>query len=105
VHDFADPRLLLCEQEEAERLSSLALAWQDEPRVQHLAIAAALLRKGLSVESLSSLSRTFSQGLSRDELKRFELLRSLRTGMSVLRLMGPGTRSPREYRQSLGAAL
>ncbi|HYH98675.1 CHAT domain-containing protein [Hyalangium sp.] len=89
--------------EEAELLYSLALAWPNEPRVRHLAIAAALLRKSLSVESLSSLSRTFCQGLSPDDLKRFELLRSLRTGMSMLRLMGPGTRLPGEYRQSLEA--
>jgi hypothetical protein len=45
---------------EAHQLYSLVLAWPDEARVRHLALCAALLRKGLSVEGLSHLSRTFS---------------------------------------------
>lgn len=89
--------------EEAEQLYSLCLAWPAEPRVRHLALSAALLRKGLSVARLSQLFRTLCRGLKREDLEAFELLRSLRTGLSMLRLMGPGTRSPGEYRQSLEA--
>ena len=87
--------------DEAENLYSLALAWRDEPRVRRLALSAALLRKGLSLARLSQLFRTLSRGLRREDLESFELLRSLRAGLSTMRLMGPGTRSPGDYRQSL----
>jgi hypothetical protein len=89
--------------EEAEQLYSLCLAWPGEPRARHLALSAALLRKGLSVAKLSQSLRTLRQGLKREDLEAFELLRSLRAGLSTLRLLGPGTRSPGEYRQSLEA--
>jgi hypothetical protein len=89
--------------EEAEQLYSLCLAWPGEPRVRNLALSAVLLRKGLSLARLSELPRTLSRGLKREDLKAFELLRSVRAGLSTLRLLGPGTRSPSEYQRSLEA--
>jgi CHAT domain-containing protein len=45
---------------EAHQLYSLALALPEDARVRNLALCAALLRKGLSSEGLSHLSRTLS---------------------------------------------
>lgn len=90
-------------QEEAERLYSLAVAWPKQARVQQLALAAALLRKSLSPESLTQLARSIFRGVRQEDLPLFELLHSLRTGISLLRSTGPGEKPPQEYRQSLEA--
>lgn len=86
---------------EAHQLYSLALAWPDEARVTHLALSAALLRKRLSLEGLSHLSRTLSRELKEEDRQAFERLRALRTELFTLRLAGPGTRSRGDYERRL----
>jgi len=94
-------QLLLELHEEAHRLYSLAMAWPDEARVRQLALCAALLRKGLSVEKLSQQARALYQELRREDRGAFEYLRALYTELCVPRLAGPGTRSPEDYQQRI----
>ena len=54
-------------QAEAECLYSLAVAWPKQARVQQLALAAALLRKSLSPESLTQLARAIFRGVRQED--------------------------------------
>ncbi|MGZ3458885.1 MAG: CHAT domain-containing protein, partial [Archangium sp.] len=84
-----------------ERLYALARAHPGDARVQHLALSAALLRKGRSVEEISDTSRIIYRGLGQADREKFEQLRALRTQLSTLSLAGPGELSPADYQQQL----
>jgi CHAT domain-containing protein/Tfp pilus assembly protein PilF len=84
-----------------ERLYALVRAHSDDVRVRQLALSAALLRKGRSVEELAHTSRLIYRGLGQADREAFERLRSLRTQLSTLSLAGPGQRSPADYQQRL----
>ncbi|KFE63471.1 CHAT domain-containing tetratricopeptide repeat protein [Hyalangium minutum] len=86
---------------EEEELYALASAHPEEPRVRHLALAAALLRKGRSVEELTHLSHLISRGLGEEDRRTFESLRAVRTQLSTLALSGPGTLSPADHQLRL----
>lgn len=104
VLGFSEPRLasiLQLVHAEEEHLYSLARAHPDNARVRALALSAALLRKGRSVEELSSISRIVSLSLNREDLQTFERLRSLRTQLSTLSLDGPGRLTLEVYQQRL----
>jgi CHAT domain-containing protein len=84
-----------------ERLYALARAHPRNPRVLHLALSAALLRKGRSVQEVANTSQIISQNLSHADREAFERLRALRTQLATLSLTGPGRRSPAGYQQRL----
>jgi CHAT domain-containing protein/Tfp pilus assembly protein PilF len=84
-----------------ERLYALVRAHPENARVRRLALAAALLLKGRSVEETTSISRTVYQSLGVQERDTFERLRGLRTQLATLSLQGPGTQSPAAHQQQL----
>jgi CHAT domain-containing protein len=84
-----------------ERLYALARAHPRDTRVLHLALSAALLRKGRSAQEVANTSQIISQNLSRADREAFERLRALRTQLATLSLAGPGRRSPADYQQRL----
>ncbi|WP_233583418.1 CHAT domain-containing tetratricopeptide repeat protein [Corallococcus sp. CA053C] len=94
-----------------ERLYSLLRAHPDDDRVKRLALAAALLRKGRSVEETADISRTVYRSLGAQDRDTFERLRGLRTRLAQLSLQGPGSLPPATYQGRLedlseqGAAL
>ncbi len=94
-----------------ERLYALLRAHPHNARVRRLALGAALLLKGRSVEESSNISRIISQSLSPQDRDSLERLRGLRTQLSRLSLQGPGSLSRPAYQQRLeelsaqGAAL
>jgi CHAT domain-containing protein/Tfp pilus assembly protein PilF len=84
-----------------ERLYALVRAHPENARVRHLALAAALLLKGRSVEETTRISRTVYQSLGVQERDTFERLRGLRTQLARLSLQGPGTLSLAAHQQQL----
>jgi CHAT domain-containing protein/Tfp pilus assembly protein PilF len=94
-----------------ERLYALLRAHPGNARVRRLALTAALLLKGRSVEETADISRAVYQSLGAQERDTFERLRGLRTQLARLVLQGPGGLSPAAYQQQLkelaeqGAAL
>ncbi|WP_224249674.1 CHAT domain-containing tetratricopeptide repeat protein [Hyalangium gracile] len=84
-----------------EQLYALARAHPDDARVRRLALTAALLRKGRSVEELAGTSQIVSRSLAPEGREAFELLRALRTRIAEESLAGPGSRSLAEYQQQL----
>jgi CHAT domain-containing protein len=85
-----------------ELLYALARKHPDDVRVRNLALAAVLLRKGRSVEELSSMSRAVHRGLTNmEDLKAFERLRDLRTQIVMMSFAGPGELPPAEHQRSL----
>jgi tetratricopeptide (TPR) repeat protein len=62
-----------------ERLYALVRSHPDNADVRHLALTAAFLRKGRSVEEISDTSRIIYRSLGQDERATFERLRALRT--------------------------
>jgi CHAT domain-containing protein/Tfp pilus assembly protein PilF len=86
---------------EEERLYALVRAHPDDARVRHLALTAALLRKGRSVEEIANTSRIIYRGLGQADREIFERLRDLRTQFASLSLAGPGSLSPTDYQQRL----
>ncbi|WP_309892565.1 tetratricopeptide repeat protein [Archangium sp.] len=86
-----------------ERLYALARAHLDDARVRQLALTAALLRKGRSVEELADTSRIIYRDLGQADHEAFDRLRALRTEFATLSLVGPGKLSPAEYQQRLKA--
>jgi CHAT domain-containing protein/Tfp pilus assembly protein PilF len=84
-----------------ERLYALLRVHPDNVRVRHLALTAALLLKGRSVEETAGISRTVFQSLGPQERDSFERLRGLRTQLAKLSLQGPAGLSPAAYQQQL----
>ncbi|RKH62502.1 CHAT domain-containing protein [Corallococcus llansteffanensis] len=94
-----------------ERLYALLRAHPDDARVRRLALSAALLLKGRSVEETADISRTVYRSLGAEDRDTFARLRELRTQLAQLSLQGPGSLAPRAYQQQIeeltdqGAAL
>jgi CHAT domain-containing protein/multidrug resistance efflux pump len=86
---------------EEESLYALVRRHPENARVRQLALTAALLRKGRSVEELADTSRLIYQGLGPDERERFKRLRALRTQLSTLAFEGPERLSPANHQQRL----
>ena len=86
-----------------ERLYALLRAHPDEAGVRRLALSAALLLKGRSVEESADISRTVYQGLDAKDRDTFERLRELRTQLSQLSLQGPGSVPPEDHQRRLEA--
>ncbi|RKH48151.1 CHAT domain-containing protein [Corallococcus sicarius] len=94
-----------------ERLYALLRAHPDDARVRRLALGAALLLKGRSVEETADISRTLYRSLGAQDRETFERLGGLRSQLAQLSLQGPGSLSQPAYQQRLhelseqGAAL
>ncbi|RKH11313.1 CHAT domain-containing protein [Corallococcus sp. CA053C] len=86
-----------------ERLYALLRAHPDDARVRRLALSAALLLKGRSVEETADISRTVYRGLGAEDRDTFARLRGLRTQLAQLSLQGPGSLTPRAYQERLDA--
>jgi CHAT domain-containing protein/Tfp pilus assembly protein PilF len=84
-----------------ELLYTLARAHPGNARVRQLALSAALLRKGRSVEEISNTSLSIYRGLAQADRETFERLRALRTQFATLSLAGPGQLAPAEYQRRL----
>ncbi|RKH48245.1 CHAT domain-containing tetratricopeptide repeat protein [Corallococcus sicarius] len=104
--DFSEARLasfLQLLRADEERLYALLRAHPDSADVRRLALSAALLLKGRSVEETADISRAVYQSLGAEERGTFEQLRSLRTQLASLSLQGPGVLPLKVYRQRLQA--
>jgi CHAT domain-containing protein/Tfp pilus assembly protein PilF len=102
--DFSESRLasfLQFLRADEERLYALLRAHPDNPAVQRLALSAALLRKGRSVEEATNTSRTILRSLGPEERGSFERLRGLRTLLAQLSLQGPGASPPADSQKRL----
>ncbi|WP_164015960.1 CHAT domain-containing tetratricopeptide repeat protein [Pyxidicoccus trucidator] len=84
-----------------ERLYALVRAHPDNASVRRLALGAALLLKGRSVEETAAISRTLYRSLGAKEREPFERLRGLRAQLAQLSLQGPGARPVGAYQQHL----
>ncbi|MCP3138191.1 CHAT domain-containing tetratricopeptide repeat protein [Pyxidicoccus xibeiensis] len=90
--DFSEARLVGFLQHlrsDEERLYALLRTRASDARVRRLALSAALLRKGRSVEETADISRVVYRRLSAGERDAFERLRGLRTRLAALSLRGP----------------
>jgi CHAT domain-containing protein/Tfp pilus assembly protein PilF len=104
VFSFSEMRLthvLHLLHEDEKRLYALARAYPGDTRIQRLALTAALLRKGRSVEEIANTSRIIYRGLSQADWERFARLRDLRTQLSRRSFAGPGPVSLTDYQQGL----
>ncbi|WP_223638291.1 tetratricopeptide repeat protein [Corallococcus sp. EGB] len=86
-----------------EQLYALARAHPDSEDVRRLALSAALLLKGRSVEETADISRAVYRSLGAEERGTFEQLRKLRTQLASLSLHGPGALTPSAYQGQLTA--
>jgi CHAT domain-containing protein/tetratricopeptide (TPR) repeat protein len=84
-----------------ERLYALLRAYPDDGQVRRLALSAALLLKGRSVEESAAVSQTIHRSLSAEERDTFERLGGLRTQLAQLSLQGPGSLPLPVYQQQL----
>jgi CHAT domain-containing protein/tetratricopeptide (TPR) repeat protein len=84
-----------------ERLYALLRAHPDDSRVRRLALSAALLLKGRSVEETADISRTVYQSLGAQDRDTFERLKGLRIQLAQLSLQGPGSLPLADYQQRL----
>jgi len=84
-----------------ERLYALVRAHPDDASVKRLALGAALLLKGRSVEETAGISRTLHQSLGAQDRDTFERLGGLRTQLAHLSLQGPGSLPLTAYQQRL----
>ena len=102
--DFSELRLarfLQLLRADEERFYALLRAYPDDARVQRLALAVALLRKGRSVEETANTSRAVYRSLSLPDRDAFQRLRALRSQLARASLSGPGALDPAEYQQQL----
>jgi CHAT domain-containing protein/Tfp pilus assembly protein PilF len=102
--DFSEARLtsfLQFLRRDEERLYALLRAHPENARVRRLALGAALLLKGRSVEETADISRAVYRSLGPEEHDTFERLRGLRTQLAMLSLQGAGSLSPAAYQQQL----
>lgn len=100
--DFSELRLatfLQLLREHEERFYALLHAYPDDARVQRLALAVALLRKGRSVEETANTSRAVYRSLSSLDRDTFERLRTLRSQLARVSLAGPGPPGSGEYQR------
>ena len=74
-----------------ERLYALLRAHPEDARVRRLALGAALLLKGRSVEESADISRSIYRGLDTQDRATFERLRALRGQLARLSLQGRGS--------------
>jgi CHAT domain-containing protein len=86
---------------EEEHLYAVLRGHPDNARVRRLALSAALLLKGRSVEETAGISRTVYRSLGAEERDTFERLRGLRTELARLSLQGLGSHSPAAYQHQL----
>lgn len=84
-----------------ERLYALVRAYPGNARVRELALGAALLLKGRSVEETAGISRAIYRSLGPEEQGTFSRLRGLRNQLATLSLHGPGALSPKAYQYRL----
>jgi CHAT domain-containing protein/lipopolysaccharide biosynthesis regulator YciM len=84
-----------------ERLYALLRAHPGDASVRHLALGAALLLKGRSVEESAAISRAIYKRLDERDRDAFEWLGGLRTQLAQLSLEGPGALPVPEYRRRL----
>jgi tetratricopeptide (TPR) repeat protein len=104
VFGFSEARLadaLLFLRIEEEERYTLARVHPGNAHIRHLALSAALLRKGRSVEEISNTSRIIYRGLDQADRKTFERLRALRTQLATLSLAGPGQLAPADYQRRI----
>lgn len=104
VHAFSDQRLaaflqILRGQEEI--LYSLVRAYPRHPRVLRLALSAALLRQGRSVQEVANTSQIIYRNLKPADREALERLRGLRAQFATLSLAGPGSLSLPDYQRRL----
>ncbi|HVE84745.1 MAG TPA: tetratricopeptide repeat protein, partial [Myxococcales bacterium] len=102
--DFSERRLadfLQLLRADEERFYALLRAYPGDARVQRLALAVALLRKGRSVEETASTSRVVYRSLSVLDRDTFERLRALRSQLARVSLAGPGSLGPEGYQRQL----
>ncbi|MFL5349900.1 MAG: tetratricopeptide repeat protein [Hyalangium sp.] len=102
--DFSEARLagfLQFLRTDQERLYALLRAHPDNASVRGLALGAALLLKGRSVEETADISRAVYRSLGPQDQDTFEHLRGLRTQLAQLSLQGPGSLSAADYQQQL----
>lgn len=102
--DFSEARLtsfLAHLRTQEDMLYELLRAEPQNAEVRHLALTAALLRKGRSVEEMADTSRIVYQRVSEKDREAFARLRGLRSQLASLSLQGPGNMSPFDYRQRL----
>ncbi|HZH75316.1 MAG TPA: CHAT domain-containing tetratricopeptide repeat protein [Archangium sp.] len=102
--DFSEARLasfLQALRTEEERLYALLREHPDHPGVRRLALSAALLLKGRSLEETANISRAVYRSLGAQERDTFERLRWLRTQLARLSLQGPGSLAPAAYQRQL----
>ncbi|MFB1481820.1 tetratricopeptide repeat protein [Corallococcus sp. RDP092CA] len=86
-----------------EQLYALVRAHPDSEAARRLALSAALLLKGRSVEETADISRAVYRSLGAEERGTFERLRKLRTQLASLSLHGPGALTPSAYQRQLTA--
>ncbi|WP_375754605.1 tetratricopeptide repeat protein [Corallococcus exercitus] len=86
-----------------EQLYALVRAHPDSADVRRLALSAALLLKGRSVEETADISRAVYRSLGPEERGTFERLRKLRTQLARLSLHGLGALTPSAYQRQLTA--
>ncbi len=104
--DFSEARLadfLQLLRSDEERLYRLLRAHPDNASLSRVALSAALLLKGRSVEELANISRAVYRGLGPEERETFERLREVRTQFARLSLEGHGSRPLAAYQQQLNA--
>jgi CHAT domain-containing protein/lipopolysaccharide biosynthesis regulator YciM len=86
-----------------ERLYALLRAHPEDANVRRLALGAALLFKGRSVEASADISRAVYRSLSTQDRDTFERLRGLRSQLAQLSLQDPGSLPLPVYQQRLEA--
>jgi CHAT domain-containing protein/tetratricopeptide (TPR) repeat protein len=100
--DFSEARLasfLQFLRADEERLYALLRAHPENASARRLALSAALLVKGRSVEETADISRVVYRSLGPEDRGTFERLRGLRTQLASLALQSPGSLSLTAYQQ------
>ncbi len=102
--DFSESRLssfLQYLRADEERLYTLLRVHPEDVNVRRLALSAALLLKGRSVEEMADTSRTIYRSLGSRDHDTLERLRGLRTQLARQSLEGPGSLTSADYQQRL----
>jgi CHAT domain-containing protein/Tfp pilus assembly protein PilF len=94
-------RFLLVLRADEERLYGLLRAHPDDPRVRRMALTAALLLKGRSVEEMAGISRAVHLSMGAQDRDTLERLKGLRAQLAQLSLQGSGGLSPAAHQQRL----